>query len=339
MVAKGTAIDARIWLPGDFRSPRTPSCCARTSNTSFRGDGRWRSSGRSDATPAASCARSFRDLLTPTGPFHGIRAALMVDNAEVAGAAQLHRFPAEVGRYFSVNRMLTMDSVKLRLESASTSSHASEFSPTYRVLQAYTTSPYNARRRHPARSSAAPGRSGAICGGIDLKRRMVSALFLSLLPLRHDHHRLRRQDGQDWHRVAPTALSPYNTGSEDFRRRPAAFPGSLFTGVRRIISGRDCATTAGWNKKGQKRAGGAGHRAHPPPWPRRCRAEASGKPAPSRRRHRRRAASDRYPHKDELPPTRVAHFDLELGLRRFQRRKFAPSPTTRMQRRQTHRRS
>ena len=42
--------------------------------------------------------------------------AIMVDNAEWLDRLEYIPFLREVGRHFSVNRMLTMDSVKLRLD-------------------------------------------------------------------------------------------------------------------------------------------------------------------------------------------------------------------------------
>ena len=42
--------------------------------------------------------------------------AIMVDNADWLDKLEYIPFLREVGRHFSVNRMLTMDSVKLRLD-------------------------------------------------------------------------------------------------------------------------------------------------------------------------------------------------------------------------------
>ena len=46
----------------------------------------------------------------------GKRDAIMVDNAEWLTKLNYIELLRDVGRHFSVNRMLTMDSVKLRLE-------------------------------------------------------------------------------------------------------------------------------------------------------------------------------------------------------------------------------
>ncbi len=60
--------------------------------------------------------------------------AIMVDNAEWLDKLDYISFLREVGRHFSVNRMLTMDSVKLRLEREQPLSFL-EFN--YSIMQAY----------------------------------------------------------------------------------------------------------------------------------------------------------------------------------------------------------
>ncbi len=60
--------------------------------------------------------------------------AVMVDNAEWIDKLNYPQFLREVGRHFSVNRMLTMDSVKLRLER---DQHLSFLEFNYMILQSY----------------------------------------------------------------------------------------------------------------------------------------------------------------------------------------------------------
>ncbi len=60
--------------------------------------------------------------------------AVMVDNAEWLTKLNYIEFLRDIGRHFSVNRMLTMDSVKLRLEREQELSFI-EFN--YMILQAY----------------------------------------------------------------------------------------------------------------------------------------------------------------------------------------------------------
>src|SRR5690606_37489666 len=64
----------------------------------------------------------------------GADDAIMVDNAEWLVPLNYIEFLRDVGRHFSVNRMLTMDSVRLRLEREHELSFI-EFN--YMILQAY----------------------------------------------------------------------------------------------------------------------------------------------------------------------------------------------------------
>src|SRR5688500_6346065 len=64
----------------------------------------------------------------------GPRDAIMVDNAEWLAPLNYISFLRDIGRHFSVNRMLAMDSVKLRLEREHELSFL-EFN--YMILQAY----------------------------------------------------------------------------------------------------------------------------------------------------------------------------------------------------------
>ncbi|MBX9727174.1 MAG: tyrosine--tRNA ligase, partial [Rickettsiales bacterium] len=73
-------------------------------------------------------------------------AALMVNNDEWLSGLNYAQFLRDYGRHFSINRMLTMDSVKLRLEREQTLSFL-EFN--YMILQAYDFVELN--RRHACR--------------------------------------------------------------------------------------------------------------------------------------------------------------------------------------------
>jgi len=95
-------------------------------------------------------------------------AALMVDNAAWLGPLNYIDFLRDVGRHFSVNRMLSMDSVKLRLERAHELSFL-EFN--YMVLQAYDF--VELHRREGCRvQMGGSDQWGNIVNGIDLGRRM-----------------------------------------------------------------------------------------------------------------------------------------------------------------------
>jgi tyrosyl-tRNA synthetase len=106
--------------------------------------------------------------------------AVMVDNAEWLGPLNYIDFLREVGRHFSVNRMLTMDSVKLRLERE----HELTFLEfNYMVLQAYDFVEL-ARRYHCVLQLGGSDQWGNIVNGIDLGRRMgLPQLYALTTPL------------------------------------------------------------------------------------------------------------------------------------------------------------
>ena len=94
--------------------------------------------------------------------------AFMVDNAEWLDKLEYIPFLREVGRHFSVNRMLTMDSVKLRLEREQPMSFL-EFN--YSIMQAYDFVELN--KRYDCRlQSSGSDQWGNVVSGIELGRRM-----------------------------------------------------------------------------------------------------------------------------------------------------------------------
>jgi tyrosyl-tRNA synthetase len=94
--------------------------------------------------------------------------ALMVDNAEWLAPLNYIEFLRDVGRHFSVNRMLTMDSAKLRLDREQELSFI-EFN--YMLLQAYDYVEL-ARRYGCNLQMGGSDQWGNIVTGIDLGRRM-----------------------------------------------------------------------------------------------------------------------------------------------------------------------
>jgi tyrosyl-tRNA synthetase len=96
--------------------------------------------------------------------------ASMVDNAEWLAPLNYIDFLRDVGRHFSVNRMLTMDSAKLRLEREQELSFI-EFN--YMLLQAYDYVEL-ARRYGCNLQMGGSDQWGNIVTGIDLGRRMLS---------------------------------------------------------------------------------------------------------------------------------------------------------------------
>jgi tyrosyl-tRNA synthetase len=106
--------------------------------------------------------------------------AIMADNAEWLDRLEYIPFLRDIGRYFSVNRMLTMDSVKLRLERDAPLSFL-EFN--YMILQAYDF--VELYKRYGCRLQAGGSDQwGNIVTGIDLGRRLGDAeLFGITSPL------------------------------------------------------------------------------------------------------------------------------------------------------------
>jgi len=119
----------------------------------------------------------FSKLLT-FGP--GKHEALMVDNAEWLAPLNYIEFLRDVGRHFSVNRMLTMDSAKLRLDREQELSFI-EFN--YMLLQSYDFVEL-ARRYGCNLQMGGSDQWGNIVTGIDLGRRMgTSQLYALTCPL------------------------------------------------------------------------------------------------------------------------------------------------------------
>ncbi|HSC18627.1 MAG TPA: tyrosine--tRNA ligase [Rhizomicrobium sp.] len=102
--------------------------------------------------------------------------AIMVDNAEWLDRLDYVPFLRDIGRHFSVNRMLTMDSVKLRLDRDQPMSFL-EFN--YMIMQAYDF--VELYRRYGCRlQSAGSDQWGNIVGGIDLGRRVENVQLFGL---------------------------------------------------------------------------------------------------------------------------------------------------------------
>ena len=118
--------------------------------------------------------------------------AIMVNNDDWLSRLEYIPFLREVGRHFTINRMLTFDSVKLRLDREQPLTFL-EFN--YMILQAYDF--LELSRRAGCRLQM---------GGSDQWGNIVNGIELDAADRRHravrrddaaDHHRRRRQDGQD----------------------------------------------------------------------------------------------------------------------------------------------
>jgi tyrosyl-tRNA synthetase len=106
----------------------------------------------------------------------GPRDALMVNNADWLLGINYLEFLRDVGRHFSVNRMLSFDSVKMRLEREQSLSFL-EFN--YMILQAYDFVELN--RRYDVRlQMGGSDQWGNIVNGIDLGHRMGTPQLYAL---------------------------------------------------------------------------------------------------------------------------------------------------------------
>jgi tyrosyl-tRNA synthetase len=110
----------------------------------------------------------------------GASDAVMLDNAEWLTRLNWIEMLRDIGRHFSVNRMLTMDSVKLRLEREQEMSFI-EFN--YMVCQAYDFVELS-RRTGCRLQMGGSDQWGNIVNGVDLGRRMgTPQLFALTTPL------------------------------------------------------------------------------------------------------------------------------------------------------------
>ncbi|MEA2927667.1 MAG: tyrosyl-tRNA synthetase [Hyphomicrobiales bacterium] len=110
----------------------------------------------------------------------GATSAIMPDNAEWLATLNYIEMLRDVGRHFSINRMLAMDSVKLRLDRQQEMSFL-EFN--YMILQAYDFVELH-KRYGCILQMGGSDQWGNIVNGIDLGRRMINAqLFAVTTPL------------------------------------------------------------------------------------------------------------------------------------------------------------
>lgn len=137
----------------------------------------------------------------------GATDAVMPDNAEWLTKLNYIAFLRDVGRHFSVNRMLSMESVKLRLERDQELSFI-EFN--YMILQAYDFVELS-RRYGCTLQMGGSDQWGNIVNGIDLGRRMgtpqLYALTTPLITLASGAKMGKTAAGAIW--LNPDMLGPY----------------------------------------------------------------------------------------------------------------------------------
>ena len=134
--------------------------------------------------------------------------ARMVDNADWLLGLNYVEFLRDVGRHFSVNRMLSFDSVKLRLDREQSLSFL-EFN--YMILQAYDF--VELSKRYDCKlQMGGSDQWGNIVNGIDLGRRMegaeLFALTSPLLTTSSGAKMGKTASGAVW--LNPDMLSPYD---------------------------------------------------------------------------------------------------------------------------------
>ncbi|MBN8807560.1 MAG: tyrosine--tRNA ligase [Sphingomonas sp.] len=136
----------------------------KVGDPSFKDEARKLMTEETIAANIASIKRVFERFLTfGDGPTD----AVMVDNAEWLDRLEYLPFLRDIGRYFSVNRMLSFDSVKLRLDREQSLSFL-EFN--YMILQGYDFLELS-RRLGVRLQMGGSDQWGNIVNGIDLGRR------------------------------------------------------------------------------------------------------------------------------------------------------------------------
>ena len=145
----------------------------KVGDPSFRNEARPLLSEAQIETNKAAIRRIFGNFLQfGDGPSD----AIMVDNAEWLDRLEYLPFLREIGRHFSINRMLTMETVKMKIDNDLPFSFL-EFN--YMIMQAYDF--VELYRRYGCRlQSAGSDQWGNIVSGIDLCRRVENAQLFGL---------------------------------------------------------------------------------------------------------------------------------------------------------------
>lgn len=145
----------------------------KVGDPSFRNEARPLLSEELIETNKAAIRKTFENFLTfGNGPSD----AIMVDNAEWLDKLEYLPFLRDIGRHFSINRMLTMESVKAKIDNDLPFSFL-EFN--YSIMQAYDF--VELYRRYGCRlQSAGSDQWGNIVSGIDLGRRVENVQLFGL---------------------------------------------------------------------------------------------------------------------------------------------------------------
>lgn len=178
---------------------------SKVGDPSFKAEERKLLSEETIASNIASIRRVFgRFLKFGEGPTD----AVMLDNAEWLDRLQYLPFLREVGRHFSVNRMLTFDSVQLRLEREQSLSFL-EFN--YMIMQAYDFLELS-RRVNCRLQMGGSDQWGNIVNGVELCRRAdgteVFAVTTPLITTADGAKMGKTERGAVW--LNGDMLSPYD---------------------------------------------------------------------------------------------------------------------------------
>jgi len=151
--------------------------------TGMIGDPSWKADERAllSKEQVAENVEGVRRQLERFLSFEGANAARMVNNADWLGSLSLLDFLRDIGKHFSVNVMMSKDSVRQRLEDREHGISYTEF--TYILLQAYDylhlCKTYDCRLQ-----VGGSDQWGNIVAGMDLTRRLLGkATFGLTLPL------------------------------------------------------------------------------------------------------------------------------------------------------------
>ncbi|QRM55612.1 tyrosine--tRNA ligase [Sinorhizobium sp. BG8] len=172
---------------------------------SFKDEARQLMTPETIASNIASIKKVFSNYLTYG---EGPKDALMINNADWLLGINYLEFLRDVGRHFSVNRMLSFDSVKMRLDREQSLSFL-EFN--YMILQAYDFVELN--KRYDTRlQMGGSDQWGNIINGIDLGHRMgtpqLYALTSPLLTTASGAKMGKSVNGAVW--LNPEMLSAYD---------------------------------------------------------------------------------------------------------------------------------
>jgi tyrosyl-tRNA synthetase len=166
----------------------------KVGDPSFRADERPLLSAEAIEANIAAMRQVFARYLTYG---QGASDAVMLDNAEWLDGLNYLAFLRDIGRHFSVNRMLSFESVKSRLDRDQSLSFL-EFN--YMILQAYDFLELN-RRLGCVLQMGGSDQWGNIVNGIDLTRRVAGAEVFGLTsPL------LETSDGRKMGKTAEGAI-------------------------------------------------------------------------------------------------------------------------------------